>query len=87
MILKINIYSMKYLKKYNLFLEDEGGGVAYADAGIGGMGDVINSQPGTFAGTTGTSGSGDVSFGLRSLNKKKKNKKKKRNSKIIKKTS
>jgi hypothetical protein len=71
MILKINIYFMKYLKKYQKFFEDgEGGGAAasggtaYADAGIAGMGAVVNAQPGQFAGTTGTTGSGDVSFGL-----------------------
>lgn len=50
---------MKHLKRYKIFLED---GNATATATTAGMGDVSNSQPGEFAGQTGTSGSGDVSF-------------------------
>ena len=72
---------MKYLKKYQKFFEDgEGGGAgasggtAYATAAIGGMGAVVNAQPGQFAGTTGTSGSGDVSFGLGTTKKEKRKK-------------
>ena len=69
---------MKYLKKYQTFFEDgEAGatvsvGTAYATAGIAGMGAVVNAQPGHFAGTTGTSGSGDVSFGLGTKKEKRK---------------
>ena len=72
---------MKYLKKYQKFFEDgEGGGAAasggtaYADAGIAGMGAVVNAQPGQFAGTTGTTGSGDVGFGLGATKKGKRKK-------------
>lgn len=50
---------MKRLKKYKSFLED---GTAAATATTAGMGSVSNSQPGALAGTTGTSGSGDISF-------------------------
>ena len=58
---------MKYLKRYDKFFEDgEGGGVATANASnTAGMGAVVSAQPGTFAGTTGTTGSGDVGFVLR----------------------
>jgi len=52
---------MKYLKKYNNFFED---GTAASTATTAGMGAVSNSQPGTLAGTTGTSGSGDITFYL-----------------------
>lgn len=72
---------MKYLKKYQKFFEDgEGGGsvasggTAYATAGIAGMGAVVSAQPGQFAGTTGTSGSGDVGFGLGTTKKEKRKK-------------
>lgn len=50
---------MKHLKRYKAFLED---GTATATATTAGMGAVSNAQPGALAGTTGTSGSGDVSF-------------------------
>ena len=50
---------MKHLKKYKAFLED---GTATATATTAGMGAVSNAQPGDLAGTTGTPGSGDVSF-------------------------
>ena len=50
---------MKYLKKYKTFNED---GTATVGATTAGMGAVSNAQPGALAGTTGTSGSGDVSF-------------------------
>jgi hypothetical protein len=50
---------MKHLKRYKAFLED---GTAAATATTAGMGAVSNAQPGSLAGTTGTSGSGDVSF-------------------------
>jgi hypothetical protein len=50
---------MKHLKKYKAFLED---GTATATAATAGMGAVSNAQPGALAGTTGTDGSGDVSF-------------------------
>ena len=69
---------MKYLKKYQKFFEDGeagatvSGGTSYATAGIAGMGAVVNAQPGHFAGTTGTSGSGDVSFGLGTKKEKRK---------------
>lgn len=67
---------MKYLKKYQKFFEDGegGGGTAYATATTAGMGAVVNAQPGQFAGTTGTSGSGDVSFGLGTPKKEKRKK-------------
>ena len=50
---------MKHLKRYKAFLED---GTATATATTAGMGAVSNAQPGALAGTTGTEGSGDVSF-------------------------
>lgn len=51
---------MKHLKRYKSFLED---GTAAANASTtAGMGAVSNAQPGAIAGTTGTEGSGDVSF-------------------------
>ena len=62
---------MKYLKRYDKFFEDgegggAGGGVATANASnTAGMGAVVSAQPGAFAGTTGTTGSGDVGFVLR----------------------
>lgn len=71
---------MKYLKKYQKFFEDgEAGatvsvGTAYATAGIAGMGAVVNAQPGQFAGITGTTGSGDVGFGLGATKKEKRKK-------------
>ena len=66
---------MKYLKRYNKFFEDgEGGGVATVNASnTAGMGAVVSAQPGAFAGTTGTTGSGDVGFVL-GYNPKKKRK-------------
>lgn len=72
---------MKYLKRYDRFFEDgdgggaAGGGVATANASnTAGMGAVVSAQPGSFAGTTGTTGSGDVGFVL-GYNPKKKRKK------------
>ena len=72
---------MKYLKRYDKFFEDgEGGGavaggVATANASnTAGMGAVVSAQPGAFAGTAGTTGSGDVGFVL-GYNPKKKRKK------------
>jgi len=63
---------MKYLKKYQKFFEDgEGGGTANVTATTAGMSDVVNPQPGQFAGTTGTTGSGDVSFGFKKEKRKK----------------
>jgi hypothetical protein len=50
---------MKHLKRYKSFLED---GTATATATTAGMGAVSNAQPGALAGTTGTDGSGDISF-------------------------
>lgn len=50
---------MIYLKKYKDFFED---GTATATATTAGMGAVSNAQPGSLPGTTGTPGSGDVSF-------------------------
>lgn len=50
---------MKHLKRYKAFLED---GTATATAATAGMGAVSNAQPGALAGTTGSEGSGDVSF-------------------------
>lgn len=50
---------MKHLKKYKSFLED---GTATATATTAGMGAVSNAQPGALPGTTGTEGSGDISF-------------------------
>ena len=53
---------MKYLKKYQIFCEEcDGGGTATANASnTAGMGAVVASQPGSFPGMTGTTGSGDV---------------------------
>jgi len=72
---------MKYLKRYDMFFEDgegggaAGGGVATANASnTAGMGAVVSAQPGAFAGTAGTTGSGDVGFVL-GYNPKKKRKK------------
>ncbi len=76
---------MKYLKKYQKFFEDgEGGGNATVTASTAGMGSVVSAQPGALPGTTGTSGSGDIGFGLgiqtkepiNSFNDKKRKKKK-----------
>lgn len=57
---------MKYLKKYQKFFEDgEGGGVATANASnTAGMGPVVAAQVGPLPGVPGTSGSGDIGFGL-----------------------
>ena len=73
---------MKYLKRYDKFFEDGEGGGAVAGGGVAtanasntaGMGAVVSAQPGSFAGTTGTTGSGDVGFVL-GYNPKKKRKK------------
>ena len=59
---------MKYLKRYQSFLED---GTSASTAGTTGMGAVSSAQPGGFAGQTGTSGSGDVSFYLNDKKTKK----------------
>lgn len=59
---------MKHLKSYKLFLEDA---VATASS-CAGMGAVVSAQPGTLPGTTGTTGSGDVSFYLTSGKKRRK---------------
>ena len=79
---------MKYLKLYQKFFEDgEGGGVATVNASnTAGMGAVVSAQVGPLPGVPGTSGSGDIGFGLGSVQtktpinsfngkKKKKNKK------------
>ena len=57
---------MKYLKKYQKFFEDgEGGGTATVNASTtAGMGPVVAAQPGALPGVPGTSGSGDIGFGL-----------------------
>jgi|LauGreDrversion4_2_1035121.scaffolds.fasta_scaffold188365_3 hypothetical protein len=57
---------MKYLKKYQKFFEDgEGGGTATVNASnTAGMGAVVAAQPGALPGVPGTSGSGDIGFGL-----------------------
>lgn len=53
---------------------DTGGGNAYADASnVSGMGPVVNAQPGALPSTTGTSGSGDVSFTFKKRKRKKGN--------------
>lgn len=72
---------MKYLKRYDKFFEDgdggavAGGGVATANASnTTGMGAVVAAQPGAFAGTTGTTGSGDVGFVLGDKPKRKRKK-------------
>jgi hypothetical protein len=57
---------MKYLKKYKTFNED-----GTATATTAGMGAVSNAQPGALAGTTGTSGSGDVTFTFKKEKRKK----------------
>ena len=79
---------MKYLKLYQKFFEDgEGGGTATVNASnTAGMGAVVSAQVGPLPGVPGTSGSGDIGFGLgsvqtkkpiNSFNGKKKNKNKK----------
>lgn len=57
---------MKYLKKYQKFFEDgEGGGTATVNASnTAGMGPVVAAQVGPLPGVPGTSGSGDIGFGL-----------------------
>ena len=68
---------MRYIKKYSKFFEDggDGGGTAAANASTtAGMGAVVASQPGAFAGTTGTTGSGDIGFVLGYDPKKKRKK-------------
>lgn len=57
---------MKYLKKYQKFFEDgEGGGTATVNASnTAGMGPVVSAQVGSLPGVPGTSGSGDIGFGL-----------------------
>lgn len=68
---------MKYLKLYKKFFEDggvsggDGGGTAYADASVSGMGPVVSAQPGLLPGTTGTVGSGDVSRTFKKEKRKK----------------
>jgi hypothetical protein len=79
---------MKYLKLYQKFFEDgEGGGTATANASnTAGMGAVVSAQVGPLPGVPGTSGSGDIGFGLgvqtktpiNSFNGKKKGKKDKK---------
>jgi len=59
---------MKYLKKYKTFNED---GTATVGATTAGMGSVSNAQTGALAGTTGTSGSGDVTFTFKKEKRKK----------------
>ncbi len=83
-----NIYTMKYLKLYQKFFEDGegGGGTATVNASnTAGMGAVVSAQVGPLPGVPGTSGSGDIGFGLggvqtktpiNSFNGKKKSKKK-----------
>jgi hypothetical protein len=82
-----NIYVMKYLKRYQKFFEDgEGGGTATVNASnTSGMGAVVSAQPSALPGVPGTSGSGDIGFGLgttqakipvNTFNGKKKSKKK-----------
>ena len=73
---------MKYLKRYDKFFEDGEGGGAVAGGGVAtanasntaGMGAVVSAQPGAFAGTAGTTGSGDVGFVLGDDPKKKRKK-------------
>lgn len=60
---------MKYIKKYKMFFED--GGDAGANAATSGMGAVVSAQPGALPGTTGTEGSGDVSFTFKKEKRKK----------------
>jgi len=59
---------MRYLKKYKTFNED---GTATVGATTAGMGAVSNAQPGALAGTTGTTGSGDVTFTFKKEKRKK----------------
>ena len=59
---------MRYLKKYKTFNED---GTATAGSTTAGMGAVSNAQPGALAGTTGTTGSGDVTFTFKKEKRKK----------------
>jgi hypothetical protein len=59
---------MKYLKKYKTFNED---GAATVGATTAGMGAVSNAQPGALAGTTGTTGSGDITFTFKKEKRKK----------------
>ena len=69
---------MKYLKKYQKFFEDgEGGGTATVNASnTAGMGAVVSAQVGSLPGVPGSSGSGDIGFGLGSGEPIKKRRKK-----------
>ena len=68
---------MKYLKLYQKFFEDEGGGVATANASnTTGMGAVVSAQVGPLPGVPGSSGSGDIGFGLGSVDPIKRRRKK-----------
>ena len=58
---------MKYIKRFTQFNEG-----AFVTAAVGGMGDVIASQPGAVPGTTGTTGSGDIPVVLKTRPRRKK---------------
>ena len=61
---------MKYLKQYQKFFEDgDAGGASAGTACVNasttaGMGSVVAAQPSALPGVPGTSGSGDIGFGL-----------------------
>ena len=56
---------MKYLKQYQKFFENGEGGTAAVNASTtAGMGSVVAAQPSALPGVPGTSGSGDIGFGL-----------------------
>lgn len=59
---------MKHIKRYNKFFED---GVASVNASTAGMGAVTNATVGSLPGVGAESGSGDVSFYLRTKKQKK----------------
>jgi hypothetical protein len=59
---------MKYLKHWNIFIENAGAG-----AGSAGSGDVSNPLVGSLAGVASVSGSGDISFYLKKIKRKKGN--------------
>ena len=60
---------MKHLKSYNKFNEDAN----ITASSTAGMGAVVSAQPGALPGTTGTTGSGDISFYFKKQKRKKGN--------------
>ena len=58
---------MVKIKRFKQFNED-----AMSTGSVAGMGNVVSAQPGVVAGTQGSTGSGDIGFGLITKDKKRK---------------